>query len=342
MQQVTKDFELQTLPTVKVTGSGRSTVRRGNAPASRPPRRCGVQFETYGGEGVAGPGLDSFEPTVLQPGVFWRRLALLMDAVNFQAEHRRAVDHSESAIDRILTESQRTGEASADHKVSVIMPTYNRSEIIADSIESVLNQDYKHFELIIVDDGSTDATRSVVESFNDDRVRYVYQDNSGAAARNIGLAVSTGEIIAYLDTDNLWNPRYLSVVVNTFAANPGRSAMYMDFIDYDVRADDTIKLRSYRRPKFHHESLLLEPYIDLNTFAHRRELYKAFGGFDELLRRRQDHDLVLKYTWLRDPLHVPVIAALYLRDVKLNQITRMHRQDAASPTRIKQTVQSVF
>lgn len=310
-----------------------------------PALRDAVEFnlKLMAARGWRGPGLARFDQIVLQPGVFWQRLALLMDAVNFRAEHRKAVDRSEAAIDMILGTSQSNREAPGNPKVSVIMPAYNRAEIIADSIESVLNQDYKHIELIIVDDGSTDATRSVVESFNDVRVRYVYQDNSGAgAARNVGLAVSTGDIIAYLDTDNLWNPRYLSVVVKTFAIHPGRSAMYMDFIDYRVRADDTIKLRSYRRPEFNHESLLLGPYIDLNTFAHRRELYKAFGGFDEALRRRQDYDLVLKYTWLRDPLYVPVIAALYLRDVKLDQITSMNRQDITSPARINQTVGSYF
>lgn len=310
-----------------------------------PALRDAVEFnlKLMAARGWRGPGLNRFEQIVLQPGVFWQRLTLLMDAVNFRAEHRKAVDRSEMAIDKILLEFQNTREAPGNHKVSVIMPTYNRAEIIADSIESVLNQDYKNIELIIVDDGSTDATRSVVESFNDERVRYVYQDNLGAAAaRNIGLTASTGDIIAYLDSDNLWNPRYLSVVVKTFATSPGRSAMYMDFIDYHVRADGTIKLRSYRRPEFDHESLLQGPYIDLNTFAHRRELYKAFGGFDESLRRRQDYDLVLKYTWLRDPLHVPVIAALYLRDVKLNQITSMNRQDDLSPARIRKTVQSYF
>ena len=310
-----------------------------------PSLRDAVEFnlKLMAARGWRGPGLDRFEQSVHQSGVYGQRLALLMDAVNFRAEHRKAVDRSETAIDKILGQSQLNREVSGNHKVSVIMPTFNRADIIADSIESVLNQDYRHIELIIVDDGSTDATRAVVESFSDDRIHYVYQDNSGAgAARNVGLAVSTGDIIAYLDTDNLWNPRYLSVVVKTFAMNPGRSAVYMDFVDYHVRADETIKLRSYRRPEFNHESLLMKPYIDLNTFAHRRELYKVFGGFDESLRRRQDYDLVLKYTWLRDPLHVPVIAALYLRDANLNQITSMNRQDALSPARIKQTIQSYF
>lgn len=310
-----------------------------------PALRDAVEFnlKLMASRGWRGPGLALFELAVLQPGIYWQRLALLMDAVNFRGEHRRAIDQSETAIDKILGDSQRNGESPCNLKVSVIMPAYNRAQIIADSIDSVLNQDYEGFELIVVDDGSSDATRSVVESFTDARVRYVYQENAGAgAARNVGLAVSTGDIITYLDTDNLWNPRYLSVVVRTFEINRGSSAMYADFIDYEVRANDTIKLRSYRRPEFDHESLLLRPYIDLNTFAHRREMYEALGGFDESLRRRQDYDLVLKYTWLRDPLHVPVIAALYQRDVRLNQITRMHRDDDTSPTRIKQTIQSYF
>src|SRR5690606_16786704 len=90
---------------------------------------------------------------------------------------------------------------------------------------------------------------------------------------------------------------------------------------------------------FHHERLLEKNYIDLNTFAHRRELYDRFGGFNEKLTRRQDYDLVLKYTWLRDPVHVPCLLALYQRNDALVQITRSHKHDKSCEVIIDGSVQ---
>lgn len=94
--------------------------------------------------------------------------------------------------------------------VSVIIPSYNRAHCIRKSIESVLAQTYDDIELIIVDDGSTDGTRELVESINDSRIRYIYQKNAGAcAARNHGIDMANGEFIAFQDSDDIWLPRKL-------------------------------------------------------------------------------------------------------------------------------------
>ena len=91
--------------------------------------------------------------------------------------------------------------------ISVIIPTYNREETIEKSIRSVLTQTYKDFELLVIDDGSTDNTRLIVESIRDDRIRYYYQENAGAcAARNKGVALSIGEFVAFHDSDDVWKP----------------------------------------------------------------------------------------------------------------------------------------
>lgn len=104
--------------------------------------------------------------------------------------------------------------------ISVIIPVYNGAAFIAAALESVLGQTYQSWEMIVVDDGSTDDTASVVHQFSD-RVRYLYQPNRGpAAARNTGMAAAKGELIAFLDHDDQWTPDKLTVQANYLQQNP--------------------------------------------------------------------------------------------------------------------------
>ncbi len=90
-------------------------------------------------------------------------------------------------------------------KVSIIIPTYNRAHLVKRAIYSVLNQTFKNFELIVVDDGSQDNTKEVLESIDDLRVKIIFQENRGvSAARNKGIYESSGDIIALLDSDDEW------------------------------------------------------------------------------------------------------------------------------------------
>ena len=101
--------------------------------------------------------------------------------------------------------------------VSVIIPAYNREHIILKSVNSVLSQTYSDLELIVVDDGSSDGTRKILESINDERFRYIYQDNAGACkARNYGIELARGEYIAFHDSDDLWLPTKLEKQMNIF------------------------------------------------------------------------------------------------------------------------------
>ncbi len=90
--------------------------------------------------------------------------------------------------------------------ISIVLPSFNRARILPKAVESILRQTYKDFELIIVDDGSSDNTREVVKSFNDDRIVYVHQENAGACvARNNGIDHACGEYIAFQDSDDIWH-----------------------------------------------------------------------------------------------------------------------------------------
>ncbi len=116
--------------------------------------------------------------------------------------------------------------------VSVILPTYNRGKLVSKSINSVLNQSYNNFELIIVDDGSTDQTEKIINSFNDNRIVYLKHNYNkhASAARNTGIAKSKGEFIAFLDDDDQWLPKKIrkTNIINSKTSTKCRIDLLLD------------------------------------------------------------------------------------------------------------------
>jgi len=122
--------------------------------------------------------------------------------------------------------------------VSVIIPTYNRAHFLGETIQSVLNQTYQDFEIIIVDDGSTDKTEELVKSFSDGRLRYIKlgkNTGSSAAPRNAGLKVASGKYIALLDSDDTWLPKKLELEVEVFDTHPSVGLIYADYTYFGSR-----------------------------------------------------------------------------------------------------------
>lgn len=117
-------------------------------------------------------------------------------------------------------------------KVSVLIPTYNCAATIQESIDSVLNQTYQDVEIIVVDDGSTDNTKALLEGYGG-RVRYFYQDNAGAVrARLNGLHQALGQYIAIIDADDIWMPEKLTIEVDVLDKNPETDLVFTDFQDF--------------------------------------------------------------------------------------------------------------
>ncbi len=180
--------------------------------------------------------------------------------------------------------------------ISIIMPTYNRGYIIKKSIESVLSQSYTDFELIIIDDGSTDNTEHVVGAFCDARIVYIRNNkNNGACyARNIGLSKSKGEFIAFLDSDNIWDKNYLFNRIAKMKNGIGfiwGPILLNDFegqhIIPHLSQIETIKKSSRK------EIIRMMTYgniIDTNTVVAKKEYLLKENGFDEKLKRQQDWD----------------------------------------------------
>ncbi len=177
--------------------------------------------------------------------------------------------------------------------VSIVMPVWNRAELVHEAIASVRAQTYPRWELLVVDDGSDDGTaESLVRYAGDGRIRVLRQPHAGhATARNRGLAATTGGIVAYLDSDNTWTRGYLAAVVAALREHP-EPCVYLAQLVHDHPRGDVF----VRQEAFDREQLARGNYIDLNVFAHRRTLFERLGGFDEALSRLADWDLILRYT----------------------------------------------
>jgi glycosyltransferase involved in cell wall biosynthesis len=183
----------------------------------------------------------------------------------------------------------------------VIIPTFNRAAFVREAIASVLGQDYAPLEVIVVDDGSLDDTAEVVRECGP-QVTYMPQPHSGvSAARNRGVAASHGELIAFLDSDDLWLPQKVTAQVALFAQQPQVQACYTDeiWIRRGVRVNP-------RRIHAKHAGWIFLPslprcIISPSSIMLRRPLWQRLGGFDESLLACEDYDL-----WLRLTALVPV------------------------------------
>lgn len=200
--------------------------------------------------------------------------------------------------------------------ISIILPTRDRVALVKIAIESVIAQSYQNWELLVVDDGSTDDTVESVESaFHDKRIRILQSCGVGVCgARNCGLQEATGEFIAYLDSDNTWTPRYLELMIVALKANKDDSGYA---ILKCINQTPTI----YRQKRFNYFDLKTKNFIDLNVFMHRRSLLDQVGLFDTSLKRMVDWDLILRITENQSVTFAPFIGAHYDSGPAADRIT---------------------
>lgn len=199
--------------------------------------------------------------------------------------------------------------ASQEVLVSVVMPVWNRANVMTTAIESVIAQTHANWELLIVDDGSTDHSVEVAARFLDNpRVRLLTGPHAGvSAARNRALREAQGEVVAYLDSDNIWYPHFLSVVAAAFQQKPGIDSVYAAQIVENAEQSESF----VRAVAFNRERYVSEGGIDLNVFAHRRRLFEELGGFEERMTRLVDWELISRYTAQSAPLLLPTIGGRY-------------------------------
>ena len=215
----------------------------------------------------------------------------------------------------------RPAKGSVALQFSVVIPLYNKQRYVGRAVDSVLAQTHDQFELIVVDDGSTDGSAEVVRNVGDPRLRLIVQDNGGeAAARNAGIRAAVGSHIAFLDADDRWKPDFLAVMRSLIAAHPG-AAIYgtnyeivddgsivpgLDgagrFVDRDGRLDYASALAHWCFP------------LTSSSICVPAHMFDAVGMFDERLKLATDTDM-----WVRLTLAGPAVfddrpCAVYHKD----------------------------
>ena len=171
--------------------------------------------------------------------------------------------------------------------ISVVIPLYNKEKSIAQTLECVLNQTYKDFEVIVVDDGSKDNSAAIVEAFNDERIRLVRQKNGGvSAARNRGTAEARGEYVAFLDADDAWKQNHLESITNLIHQFPKSRAWATCYVNNLNGENHRIILNKL---PFNGDTGLLTNYFEVCSCSHppvcsittcvEKSLLKEIGGF---------------------------------------------------------------
>jgi glycosyltransferase involved in cell wall biosynthesis len=193
-------------------------------------------------------------------------------------------------------------------RVSAIILTYNRADLIMEAIESVLAQTYTDYEIIVIDDGSTDNTAQVLQQLIESgKIRYIWQENQGeCAARNHGLHQARGEYVAFLDSDDLWLPQKLEAQVACLEAYPEAGLVQSSFLKFDdatgknlgIRDTSWFSGRIYPQILMHWSDLMAVDAVLLPL-----KVLQQVGGFDETLKRGLDLEL-----WWRISRHYPFIA----------------------------------
>ncbi len=268
-------------------------------------REAALQIETYQREKLS---YGEFNPEALH---HYKNLA------NLQAR----------TINEIFTGYLPAKHLQDQPLVSIIMPVWNRAEMLAEAVRSVLAQTYQHWQLIIVDDGSTDNTAQICKEFlSDPRIEYHFQENAGVStARNQGYSLSKGEFIAYLDSDNLWYPYTLSVVVSALVNDSACDGIYFAELWHDYANNN--KEHVYFPEQLHYDDVIIHESskdvrgIDINSFVHRRKLFEQVGGFDVSLTRLTDYEFTYRCWKQANIKSLPLLGTFYRYQYASNNAT---------------------
>ena len=201
-------------------------------------------------------------------------------------------------------------------KVSVVIPSYNQAKFIGATLESVVSQGHPDLEVLVYDGGSTDETLSILQRY-EDKIQFVSQRDGGQAdAINQGLQQATGDVLAFLNSDDIYYPHALERVVDYFGANPDCLILYGDA--YHLYEDGSIMEQYYTEP-WSYPRLLEICYLCQPAVFWQREVIEHFGIFDDTLHYALDYDY-----WLRvgREIDFSYLQGTYLAGSRLHEDTK--------------------
>jgi len=222
--------------------------------------------------------------------------------------------------------------------VSVVVPTYNRAHCIIEAVESVLCQDWKDLECIVVDDGSTDDTRKRLEPYFE-KIRYLYQQNSGVStARNTGIKAARGEWIAFLDSDDIWEPDKLKIQMNDLMLNPTAIVHIFDVEFSSESGSQGVSLFELRglSAEYSKRPFRERPLRDVLTVSFftqsciiRRDIFEVSGIFNPEFKIHEDFDLLTRVA-LCGPFYINCYRGVKVRRLQgvVQPLSDMHETAA--------------
>ncbi|MBW4685413.1 MAG: glycosyltransferase [Komarekiella atlantica HA4396-MV6] len=198
-------------------------------------------------------------------------------------------------------------------KISVIIPAYNSEKTIKTTIESVLNQTFVDFELIIINDGSQDSTLDIISQFKDSRIKvFSFSNSGGNVSRNRGLNYAVGEFISFLDADDIWTADKLELQLKALQENSQAVVAY-SWTDYINENGEFVVSGTHININGNiYENLLLTNFLENGSNPLiRREALIELGGFDQSLSAAQDWDMWLRLAYKLDFVCIPSVQILY-------------------------------
>lgn len=203
--------------------------------------------------------------------------------------------------------------------LSIIIPVYNKERFLQKTLQSVLDQTFNDFEIIIVDDGSTDASKLVINQFSDARIHYFHQENSGAAAaRNLGISKATSDYLAFLDADDYWYPnclsQFYSMIQNFPAQKIFSSAVEVENARNVMPARYSIPKSNQPQIVNYFEASLHESAICTSCAVFNKSVFENIGGFDTSLKNGEDTDLWIRIGLMYEVVFSHQIMARYVYD----------------------------
>lgn len=228
--------------------------------------------------------------------------------------------------------------------VSVIIPAHNAEKTILATLKSLQRQTFCDFELIVIDDGSTDRTVELVNTLQDSRLKvFSYQNGGVSAARNRGIRQASGDFISFIDADDLWVPDKLQLQLEALQKNPEAGVAY----SWTTFIDEKGTVLYTQEPIFHegnvYPQLLVENFIlNGSNVLIRRQFVEAVGNFYTPLKYAEDWDFYVRLAALCTFVVVPKHQIIYLRSSQsaTSKVEMMERDIAAYITRVFQTVPS--